>query len=356
MLVSSYFSLLAALGATSIACNLPSLAHQFSYNALSWLSQNETCLDHPDVYIVRPSAGKGLGVFANKDLELGAVILSEAPIIKIRPPEFRDGVGYPLDAIEVLVREAFDSLSKGLQAEVLSLHAYTTAAESQAFNQDQLLPIFRSNAYNTGEDVGLFPRIARINHSCRPNTSYYWNPQLNKRVVYATRHIEKGEELSVTYIPLLYSQADRQKRLDQYGFKCTCTACSKHGLDLHSSDDKRQQLRQAFQELTPELTLDLPGSMMAKKKAQKMVEQSLAVVRLVEEEQLADYYAQAYRMAAITHARISQWEPATLWAHKSMQIRNMADKESEEAKEMEALTYSFISKWEEAVKEATNTR
>lgn len=341
---------ISAAATSSITCDLPISLSQSSYEIPSWFSSNFSCLGSPQAYVVRLSPGKGLGVFATQTLEPGDVIMQEVPAIKIRPPEFRDGVGYPLDAIGRLAREAFETLSQEMQAEVLSLHAYTTTKERNSSKIDELMAIFRSNAYNTGQEIGLFPKIARINHSCRPNTSYFWNERLNKRIVYATRRIEEGEEFSVSYIPLLHSHDDRQKRLNQYGFKCTCEACAARTDELRTSDSRRKNIRETFIDLEPKLTLDPPESSMAKKNARKMAKDSAKLTKLVEEEGLADYYAQAYRLAAIAHARIEEWEPATLWAHKSYQLRLMADPHADGTKEMQILTSRFIASWNEQVK------
>jgi len=295
-------------------------------------------------------------VFATQTLEIGDIVLQEAPAIKITPPEFRDGVGYPLDTIGLLAREAFEALADDAQAEVLALHAHLFDGEKVKAGNEQLISIFRSNAYNTGKQIGLFPKIARINHSCRPNTSYFWSERLNKRIVYATRRIEEGEEFSVTYIPLLLSQEERQKRLNQYGFKCGCEACAARDEDLETSNTRRKQIRDLFNDLEPKLTLDKPKTVVAKKKAQRMAEEGLQLVQLIEEEGLADYFAQAYRLVAITHARIEDWQPAAMWAHKSYQIRMMADSEAEETKEMEVLLGRFIASWNDSLARKSNSK
>jgi hypothetical protein len=326
--------------ATTCEAPIPLLHHQFGVP--SWQSLNYTCIGEAKLFTVKPSPGKGLGVFATRALEPGDIIIEEEPVFKITPPPFREGVGYPLSEVGLLVREEFELLSAEIQAEVLSLHAYTTAAEKTV---DELVPIFRSNAYNSGKQIGLFPKIARINHSCRPNTSYFWNERLNRRVVYATRRIEEGQEILVSYIPLLHKHADRQKRLDQYGFKCSCDACAVKPSTLDLIDRRREAIRLGFLELESKLTLDAPDGVAEMKAAQKMAEKSAKVVKLVEEELLADYYANAYRIAAILHARIGEWRSATLWAHKSYQLRLMADRESKETEEMSTLTSRFISGW-----------
>ena len=61
---------------------------------------------------------------------------------------------------------------------------------------------------------------------------------------------------------------------------------------------------------------------------------SLRLVGLVEAERLVDYYAQAYRMASLSHGRIELWEEGANWALESLEHREMADTYSPETNEM----------------------
>ena len=152
-----------------------------------------TCHGQSDTYIIRPAPEKGLGVFAGRDLELGTVIMREAPVLKIRPPEYVKGTGYPMAAISQLLRADFEHISAEEQNTVMSLAYHGTAAEGSS--SDPLGMIFKTNAYKSGDEIGLFPKIARINHSCRPNTSYVWHAKSDTRIMYANRKIRKGEEI-----------------------------------------------------------------------------------------------------------------------------------------------------------------
>jgi hypothetical protein len=211
---------------------------------------------------------------------------------------------------------------------------------------DRLGIIFRNNAYNSGKEVGLFPKIARINHSCRPNASYYWSDALNKRIVYTTRKLKKGEEIFVSYISLLLTQEDRQRQLDRYGFKCTCDACAQEHAAKEASDNRRVAIHKAFIEFEPQLTLTLPGTKKTREQARKNAKLSLRLTDLVYEEGLADYYAKAYRVAAICHARVKDWENAAIWANKAYELKVLEDPHSIYTMEMHNLTSTFIASWE----------
>ncbi|KAF3041883.1 hypothetical protein E8E12_004560 [Didymella heteroderae] len=341
--ISLYLVLTAGALAHSV-CQLPIPSVPYASGIPSWKSSDYVCQGPADVYVVEPSEGKGLGVFALQDLDIGDIVMREAPILKIDPPDYVKGTGYPMAQVTELVRKEFETLSPDAQAEVMSLTYHATVHEEATM--DKIGIIFRTNAYNTDEQIGLFPKIARINHSCRPNTSYYWSKKLNKRVVYASRPIKKGEEFFVSYISLLSTQEERQRHLDRYGFKCTCSACAASLALKRASDARRVEINQAFLDFEPQLTLAVPETASARRQARKNAQASSQLAELVEEEGLADYYAKAYRVAAISYARIEEWQPATIFANKGYKLKHMEDPESAWTAEMYELTSSFIKSWE----------
>ena len=315
------------------------------------------CSYPPLPYTVEPSPGKGLGVFAAHNLETGSIIMRETPIITIKPPDHTPGTGYPMSKISQLVHAEYNNLSKEEQEEVLSL-TYSVLQNDIAkygTNLDILGLIFRNNAYDTGSEIGLFPKIARINHSCRPNAAYYWNEKLNKRLVYATRDIEEGEEIFVSFISLLMTRKERQKKLARYGFTCTCPACSLDPKHVHRSDKSRTDIHEAIQAFSSQMNLTAPTHPSEIKKARRSAKSSLKLTKLVKQEELADYYAQTYRIAAISHARIGDWQQATLWANEGYKRRVMEDAESPFTLEMHELTRRFIENWEMELKNTAGT-
>ncbi|KAJ4354350.1 SET domain-containing protein 5 [Didymosphaeria variabile] len=341
---------------TSVALILITFASTAtSCSRSSWITHSRSCLGPPQVWEARPSPGKGIGVYASRAIEPGDIILSEPAMIQLTPPEIRDGVAYPLSDIHTLLRSSFDGLSPEDKGAVMSLHAHMTSVDNA---NDTLMAIIRSNAYITGNSLGLFPKGARINHSCRPNTSQYWDSQLGRRVVYANRRIEEGEEIFATYIPLLHSHEARQRRLDQYGFKCTCDACALERDARHASDQRRQDLQKAFAAFESQLTLSVPKSAIGKRKALKNAKASAQLVEQLEEEGLADYYVKAYHVAAIAHARIEDWKPATLWANKGFETSLLADPKARStgARELQALTNHLIIKWNDQLWEEANRK
>ena len=57
------------------------------------------------------------------------------------------------------------------------------------------LAIFQTNAVSAGEGVGIFPRMARLNHGCSSafNVVYSWRDANKFLIVHALKDIRKGQ-------------------------------------------------------------------------------------------------------------------------------------------------------------------
>ena len=63
-------------------------------------------------------------------------------------------------------------------------------------NPDEVaLAIFQTNAVSAGEDVGIFPRMARLNHGCSSafNVVYSWRGATKFLIVHALKDIRQGQ-------------------------------------------------------------------------------------------------------------------------------------------------------------------
>jgi hypothetical protein len=74
------------------------------------------------------------------------------------------------------------------------------------------LAIFETNAVAAGSAIGLFPRMARMNHACAgaANAVYAWREDERVLVTHALRAIDAGEEVLTTYIATRRPRAERQ--------------------------------------------------------------------------------------------------------------------------------------------------
>jgi hypothetical protein len=243
----------------------------------------------------------------------------EEALISVPMPVMVPGQGHRLADMVMNVEAAFQGLSTSQQQEFLGLHDYRFPGDR---DQSPLLTILRSNAYNTGADhVGIFPKIARINHSCRPNSGNFWSENENHRVIYAFKEIEKGEEITVSYIPLLKSIKDRNARLYQYGFTCDCSACQSA-----ESSKRRVKIADAIELLEQKAYQTLKETTI-----EKMLVKAMSLVNLTEVEDLGDYKAKAYHLAAVFNEKKGNLAEAKKWAVKELDMHQLAELHSTEA-------------------------
>lgn len=74
--------------------------------------------------------------------------------------------------------------------------------------------------------------------SCSPNTRYDFDKASFAVRLFAARDIPAGEELTLMYVDLTMSAAERQAGLAGYGFTCTCIACT----NPKKSDARRAEI------------------------------------------------------------------------------------------------------------------
>jgi len=223
---------------------------------------------------VRSAGAKGLGVFAKKLIPRGTRIFSERPLLTIHGHDA--STLYP--AVKLLStkdRDAFMALSSFRDREtdfmrwsvVLAHTAQNTISSllgglvgKKAFSPPnkrnslkdhvEALSIFRSNSFNISPRLGtsLFPKIARLNHSCLPNAQGNFNEPLGRFNVHATRDIEADEEVSLNYLP--ETGALRNVRVDKlsrgYGFDCVCPACDMDGKRGKDGEEKRLAMNEVL--------------------------------------------------------------------------------------------------------------
>ena len=76
---------------------------------------------------------------------------------------------------------------------------------TDAYNEELALAIFQTNAVSAGsQGVGIFPRMARLNHGCSRafNVVYTWRDDEGVLVVHALKPIKQGEVSSMCYVEI----------------------------------------------------------------------------------------------------------------------------------------------------------
>lgn len=129
-----------------------------------------------------------------------------------------------------------------------SANAYDVAAPGCRSRKKHDAPtlacgIFYTNSFDmVGEkqaSCGIFPAIARLNHSCRPNTRQEYFSESGELVLYASRRISEGDQLFDSYTDLDSTVKVRKKELERwFRFVCDCDRCEEEEEDIDKIEDK----------------------------------------------------------------------------------------------------------------------
>jgi hypothetical protein len=208
---------------------------------------------------IRPSLRRGVGVRATTCFQRGEEILREAPTLRVANCHAAYSQQQAEELHAVAVQEAYDKLSHETQRSIMQLSNCGKYHTSSAEITNQLLQgIYQTNSYRLMDDDGaaqtdggIFLTIARFNHSCRPNISHYWRPDLNRMIVFAIRPIAVGEELLISYLRPSHwmTTVERRQILRQdFCFHCMCDMCNE-GNDT-GGDDRMKRLARLYEQLT----------------------------------------------------------------------------------------------------------
>jgi hypothetical protein len=185
-----------------------------------------------DAFMACSIQGKGIGLVASRDIRIGEEVIRESPLLVLR-----NGFSSEMATAAAL------SLSDSDQ----TLYNELSDCYSMESSPKTAMGIFMTNALPLGSQGnmgGVFPRIARINHSCRPNMNYHYNSKTGAGSVHALRPILQGEELTQSYIPPCQPTADRQAFLfSSFNFKCTCSCCVADPKTKDESDRRRANIQ-----------------------------------------------------------------------------------------------------------------
>lgn len=227
------------------------------------------------MYEIKAAGAKGLGVFASSIIPRGTRILAERPLFTIpKDNSIHRNIYYAIRLLSPEARTQFLQLSShgGTRLSLVrwaqaAFHTTKSALSSLATLKPtdrrrigteahrwtlsenvKTLNIFLANNFDLGDSQGraIFRNISRINHSCVPNAQGNFNEGLEKFTVHAVREIDKGEELTISYLPEHgATRQSRQERLeDVYGFKCDCPVCDSNSMLSQQSDIRRKKMHE----------------------------------------------------------------------------------------------------------------
>lgn len=190
-------------------------------------------------YIVVDVPGKGKGAIATRDIKQGEVILEEKPLFMV-PPSI---TGSPVE----FIKEKLSHLNGSQRAGFWGLSFVNLPADKdpQKDLDDVAVAIFETNAVKAGDEVGIFPRMARLNHGCSSafNSVYSFRELERTLYIHAISPIAAGEELLTTYTDTKKPRDQRRAYLEQnYGFRCTCSVCSLPEAKSKASDARLSRM------------------------------------------------------------------------------------------------------------------
>ncbi|KAH6912901.1 hypothetical protein BKA70DRAFT_1265407 [Coprinopsis sp. MPI-PUGE-AT-0042] len=191
--------------------------------------------------------GKGKGAIAARDIQQGELLLREKPLLLV-PSSIRvSPTDFIWDQVKVLSddkKEAFFNLS----------YVGFPAGKDPAKDKKELaLAIFETNAVAASPHVGLFPRMARLNHGCSSafNAVYSWRANEGVLVIHALKPIARGSEVLASYTDTKKPRDERRAYLgQQYKFHCTCESCSLPEAESKASDARLQAMARHQHELS----------------------------------------------------------------------------------------------------------
>ncbi|KAF4311564.1 hypothetical protein GTA08_BOTSDO13026 [Botryosphaeria dothidea] len=250
----------------------------------------------------RELPGRGKGLVANRTLNSGDRIFASTPILIID------------EVVDMLKKKdrlslsyyALENLPAETQKRFWALAAHTG---EDAFDDRVDTNAFGIEIADT-ECWAVFPEIARLNHDCRPNGAYFFDhATLTQHVHIAANIVSPGTELTISYLDTSLPRRQRQAKLQHnWGFPCSCSTCTLPEPLSRASDGRLKRIG----ELTAKLRDWRPGS-------EASVSMALALVELVELEQLRASMPDAYVRAALQcSAQGDKWG-AVRWASKAVQ-------------------------------------
>ena len=162
--------------------------------------------------------GKGRGLVATKDLEVGDLVFEEKAFLKL-----------PAEATWAFYKAAFSQLEPELQSKLMNLFPVDDANLNNLDKNQILLRKFNANCFEVEDEAApvqqaaVFEMLSMINHSCESNVMWFAEEADKTRIeVRVCRKIKEGEEIVLSYISLS-SFPLRQQRMDELklrGFEC----------------------------------------------------------------------------------------------------------------------------------------
>ncbi|KAG6854680.1 hypothetical protein C0991_003329 [Blastosporella zonata] len=230
--------------------------------------------DADDHFVIVDLPGRGKGMLATRDFEAsvsnvfrewsllktdfisqqGERIITENPAF-VTPSHSKNGRNYSEDAFQKSIINVY--LASGSPSSViakllreaspkdrdavlnLSYVHFPENLDPETHPDEVALAIFQTNAVAVREGVGIFPRMARLNHGCSGafNAVYTWRDKEGVLVVHALKKILKGQ---------LNVGENRAFLEENYDFTCMCRVCSLTDRESRASDTRLMAIADGY--------------------------------------------------------------------------------------------------------------
>ncbi|KAH7409864.1 hypothetical protein DE146DRAFT_674726 [Phaeosphaeria sp. MPI-PUGE-AT-0046c] len=165
------------------------------------------------IYALQNVPGRGQGLVAKEKISKGTRILSEETVVTVSE-------SVNIEQLQTSLLKQVKALGEDQRRNFLSMHnihPYRNAVE-------QYLGIFRTNSL--------------------PADAKNWNQRIKRHTVHALRDINKGEEITITYLAPLKNRKARQEALRvKFDFTCLCHLCSLLPEQSQESDKRLEEIR-----------------------------------------------------------------------------------------------------------------
>ena len=201
---------------------------------------------HPSLRLMRV-VGKGEGYQATSSIAAGELLIREQAHTAPSSLLHIDKVCAALELAYMLSRRCASDMatlmSPGVRIETYMSYiedfAQDVALLRQWTREEHFLlarsaACVQNNSFERVDDDGemyMLPGfwMAKINHSCTPNSTFARTRCIEDLVLLAITNIQAGEEITISYIqcdPAMTTQERRNKLLREWHFMCACELCT----------------------------------------------------------------------------------------------------------------------------------
>ncbi|OHF03759.1 hypothetical protein CORC01_01078 [Colletotrichum orchidophilum] len=236
--------------------------------------------------------GKEYGLVATERIAQGEVILKETASLLV---DYTALDWMPRKQLEIMRAHAVNLLNTRHRSQIMNLSTHGYHGDEVS----TVSAIAKNNMFSISTNS-----TSRLNHDCRPNLDYWFDPRTLTQRTTALRDIIPGEELTISYVEPLQHRHDRQNRLySNWGFNCSCHFCTQSHLMTEASDKRITQAHSLLEELKDYSAESHATPQMAE-----------LLISLYDQEHNWSFLSEAYMLAAIEYNGVGEPWLATKYA------------------------------------------